>query len=146
MPMRTHVAYRQERESRALTEADPQDKRLIEAFSQPASKECILAHLMRATAHMPIKGTNKDSDDEGDMHTAFLLHDYTTRLVHHGVLEVDLFIGLEHFIEQGDNDFFPSYAKLHEVFKADEKVDLKDAVVHEACRVIVQQKGRVHIA
>lgn len=88
------------------------DERFRIAFSSPASKETILSHLVRVSAIKPIKGTNKGSSDDGDTQTAFLLDDYTTRLHDVRVTEVDLFMALDHFVENDDNEFFPSYAKL----------------------------------
>lgn len=88
------------------------DEKFRITFGSPASKETILAHLLRVSAIKPIKGTNKTSSAEGDTQTAFLLDDYTTRLLNAKVTEVDLFIALDHFIENDDNEFFPSYAKL----------------------------------
>jgi hypothetical protein len=89
-----------------------EDEKFRKAFSSPASKETILAHLIRVTAFKPIKGTNKDSSESGDTQTAFLLNDYASRLLDEKITEVDLFIALEYFIENDTDDFFPSYAKL----------------------------------
>lgn len=72
---------------------------------------------MRLTAMKPIKGTNKDSSDDGDAQTAFLLNDYSDRLLEEKITEVDLFLALEHFVEDDDNDFFPSYAKIKKRIK-----------------------------
>lgn len=100
--------------SAALTTQGEQDAdtRFRIAFSSPASKETIKAHLERVAVIKPIKGTNKGSSADGDAQTAFLLFDYVERLLEARVTEVDLFIALEWFIENDDNDFFPSYAKL----------------------------------
>lgn len=106
-----HVWMRRETTSRALTSESAEDTRLIAAFSAPAGKETILAHLVRASAILPIKGTNKDSKDEGDTQTAYLLSDFTSRLIHNKVTELQLYLGLEDIIEK--EEFFPSYAKLH---------------------------------
>lgn len=94
-----------------------EDARFRIAFGSPASKDTIIAHLMRLAALKPIKGTNKISADDGDVQTSFIVLDYTARLLEDKVREVDLFIALEHFIEDDDSDFFPSYAKIKKRIK-----------------------------
>ncbi|MCK4815346.1 hypothetical protein KA005_06215 [bacterium] len=109
-----YVAYGRKVYSRDLAVGmSDEDKALIEAFSKQASKETVLAHLMKATIHLRIKGTGKNAGASGEAEAAFLLGDYTMRLFENKVTELNLYLGLDHFIENGDNDFFPSYAKLH---------------------------------
>lgn len=63
--------------------------------------------------HLPLKGVNKESPDQGSAATAHILKDYTQRLMAKKVTEVDLVIALEWFVENGRSDFFPTYAKLN---------------------------------
>ena len=85
-----------------------QDQLTVEAFSKPASGDCILAHLTRMSAILHLKG----STEEDGLKSAFLLTDYTSRLLDMKVLEVDLFLACEHFIETNEDGFFPTIAKL----------------------------------
>lgn len=120
----SQISYRRETSSRALSsELAPEDRRLIEAFSAPATADCIMAHLLRVSVHLPIKGTNKESSEDGDMQSTFLLSDFTTRLIYHKVTELQLFLALEDLITT--EEFFPSYSKLHKkIFgKAETKED-----------------------
>lgn len=103
--LNSRIAYRKEASSRALT------SKPSSPYLEPASTDCILSHLMRVTALLPIKGTTKDSSEEGDVQTTFILMDYTRRLHHYRVTELDLFFALEELMTS--EEFFPSYAKLH---------------------------------
>jgi hypothetical protein len=85
------------------------DRALLEAFSAPASVDCIMAHLIRMSAILHIKGAGKDDDGSQSL---FLLSDFTTRLHAEKVLEVDLFLACEYFIETEETGFFPTYAKI----------------------------------
>ena len=98
-----------------ISENQTEDDRVVDSFSKPAWKETIMAHLVRATALIPIKGTNKDSDPDGDMQSAYILKDYTTRLIDREVTELQLFLALEDLIEK--EEFFPSYAKLNKAIE-----------------------------
>lgn len=89
-----------------------QDQLTAEAFSSPASADCILAHLMRLAGHLHVKGTQNSKENEPDPHALFLITDYTTRLKSENALEVDLFLACEHFIETEVDGFFPTFAKL----------------------------------
>jgi hypothetical protein len=70
----------------------------------PCHHETISAHLLRLAAHRHVKGD--------DTQLGFLIADYAKRLVSEKVTELQLFNACEHFIENDDNDFFPSFAKL----------------------------------
>ena len=106
------VSMRKETTSTALTsESSSEDASFVRSFSSPASKETILAHLVRASALIPIKGTNKYSSEDGDVQTSYLLTDFSLRLMHNKATELDIFLALEALIET--EEFFPSYAKLH---------------------------------
>lgn len=66
-----------------------------------------MAHLTRMSAILTIKGSAEDG-----LQSAFIMNDYTTRLLDAKVLEVDLFLACEHFIETSEEGFFPTIAKL----------------------------------
>lgn len=87
---------------------DP-DERVAKAFSPPASVDCILAHLIRLSAILHVKGAGRDDDGT---QAIFLLSDFAGRLHDEKVLEVDLFLACEFFIETEVDGFFPTYAKL----------------------------------
>lgn len=106
-----------ETSSRAISTTGSDDARLIAAFSAPAGKETILAHLVRLAAIKPVEGTDKKSDPLGDPNASFKIYDYLSRLLELKVTEVDLFIALDYFIEEDTSDFFPSYAKLKKRLK-----------------------------
>lgn len=96
-----------------------QDDLTAEAFSRPASKECIIAHLIRMAQHKPIpSAARRDSDQGDDTQTMYMISDYTERLLAEKTREVDLFLACEHFIEDDSSDFFPSYAKLLKATRA----------------------------
>ncbi len=67
-----------------------------------------MAHLTRLSAILHLKG----SAAEDGIQAAFLLSDYTSRLVDEKALEVDVFLACEHFIETTDDGFFPTPARL----------------------------------
>ena len=92
-----------------VSTAKTQDELTAAAFSKPASGDCIMAHLMRMSAILRINGAGKG--DHG-VQSAFLLSDYTGRLMEAEVREVDLFLACEHFIETNDDGFFPTISKL----------------------------------
>ena len=103
-------------------EASDKEKKLIEAFSEPATKDTILAHLMKTSVHLRVEGAGKNDSEGGNRQSAIILYDYTCRLFEHKVLEADLFLALDFFIEHGDSDFFPKYNKLHkQIFGKAEK-------------------------
>lgn len=83
------------------------DDRKAEAFSKPASGDCILAHLTRMAAILQLKGTKDDATQ-----AMFILSDYTDRLVEAKALEVDVYLACEHFIETNVDGFFPTPAAL----------------------------------
>jgi hypothetical protein len=91
-----------------VSTAKTQNQLTAEAFAKPASSDCIMAHLIRATAILHLKGAAA----EDGVQSAFLLSDYTTRLMEIKTTEVDLFLALEHFIETNEDGFFPTIAKL----------------------------------
>lgn len=109
-PERGPVMMRRETEPRSFSTAvKTQDEMTAEAFSKPASPDCILAHLMRMTPFLHIKGAAKDDDG---FQTTIFLSDLTTRLKDEKVLEVDIFLACEHFIETEVEGFFPTIAKF----------------------------------
>ena len=93
----------------AASPAKTQDELAAQAFRVPASSECILAHLLRMSGHLHVKGAGGTSDGT---QSAFLITDYTDRLLEAKVLEVDLFLACEHLIEATEDGFFPTFAKL----------------------------------
>lgn len=92
-----------------------EDGRFRKAFASPASKETILAHLMKATISLPIKGTNKDSPEEGAMQTMLIINDTVEHLLDAKVTEVDLFIALYQLADT--EEFFPSISKIKKRLK-----------------------------
>lgn len=113
------IAYRKETISTSTEIASslsPEDQRIVVAFKSPAGAETILAHLMRATALIPIKGTNKDSSDTGDVQTAYILNDFKNRLMEMQCTELKLFLALDALVEV--EEFFPSFAKLKKALDA----------------------------
>lgn len=87
-----------------------QDELAAEAFNRPATEQCILAHLLRASAlGLRLNGCEKDSDGT---QAFFILTDYAKRLVAEKAREIDIFLALEHFIEHDEKGFFPTFAAL----------------------------------
>lgn len=99
-------------------EEKPQDQITAEAFLKPATKDCILANLMRLSAVLHVKGAGKDDDGTQAL---FLLADFAGRLLDEEVLEVDLFLACEHFIETEESGFFPTYARLRKAIVKEER-------------------------
>lgn len=84
--------------------ANAEDQK-ISFFRNAAHKETIMALLARLAMLKPFAGT--------EIERAYKLKDYTQRLSHYQVREIDLFDAVEEIVDNDMNDFFPSYAKLH---------------------------------
>lgn len=108
-PTGSVVFYARVKGDEYVSSTRSQDQLTADAFSKPASADCILAHLVRMSGHLHLKGASKDDDGT---QAVFLLTDYTARLVDAKVLEVDLFLACEHFIETETDGFFPTIAKI----------------------------------
>lgn len=105
------VFWRREKEDGHTTQVSSQDEKTAEAFRKPASADCIMAHLLRMSTFLTLKGTSKDAP-EGDPQTLFILSDYTDRLLDRKTRETDLFLACDHFIETEADGFFPTVARL----------------------------------
>lgn len=88
------------------------EQSLADYHRRPAHTDTLLAHLMRLSAHKPIKGTDKSTPEEGSTHTTHLLADFATRLSDLQVTELAIYFVVDHFIANDDDPFFPSFAKL----------------------------------
>lgn len=73
---------------------------------------------MRLSAVLHVKGAGKDDDGTQAL---FLLADFAGRLLDEEVLEVDLFLACEHFIETEESGFFPTYARLRKAIVKEER-------------------------
>ncbi len=80
---------------------DPQ----LAFYRNAAHKDTIMALLARLAMLKPFAGT--------EIERAYKIKDYTLRLAHYQVKEIDLFEAVEEIVDNDMNDFFPSYAKLH---------------------------------
>lgn len=88
------------------------ERSLAQYHLRAAHEDTILAHLTRLSAHKPIKGTNAATPEEGSAQTAFLLDDFTSRLLDLDVTELQLYFAIDKFINDSSSEFFPTYAKL----------------------------------
>ena len=82
-PIRPTVIYKpQETSTDIAVKSEPMPDGL-----KPASDICIMAHLARVTAQLPLSGINKESPELGNRQAIEKLKDYTARLVDKKVCE-----------------------------------------------------------
>ena len=77
------------------------DKKFVEAFSSAALPDTVFEQLLSASN----KFKNQDVKLEK-------IHNYATKLIELKVTEVDLFLALDHVIENSEKNAFPTYHKL----------------------------------
>lgn len=111
---RIETAMRKASTGAQMTKSSPSltEQSLADYHRRPAHTDTLLAHLMRLSAHKPIKGTDKSSPEEGSTQTTHLLADFATRLSDLHVTELAIYFVVDHFIANDDDPFFPSFAKL----------------------------------
>lgn len=97
----------------AVQTLSPEDSRMA-FYENPAHEETIMALLARLAMLKPPRGMK-------ELERAYVLKDYTSRLLFHKAKEIDLFEAIENIVETDPSDFFPNYQKLHRrIFDAPE--------------------------
>lgn len=114
---RIRISMRKDEQSTEVTQRSS-----IMDFAKPASKETILAHIMRVAPLLPQKGIGKNSSQEG-IEAGYIWSEYVSRILEWGTSEVDLVIALDWFVENTTSGFFPTIAELKRKLKGVEKDD-----------------------
>lgn len=81
-----------------------EERETVRFYTTPCHHETIALYLTKLATHRHVKGD--------DTQRGFLIADYTKRLTAERITELQIFNACDFFIENANDDFFPSYAKL----------------------------------